>query len=330
MRLAALVESVDHVCCRYRLAAFRAALERAGHSLELHPLPRGLFARFAIGRGLENADLVILQRKLLPAWLVARLRRRVKRLAFDFDDAVWLRDSYSSKGFDDPERLRRFRATVAACDVVIAGNDYLAEQARRWNRNVRVIPTCVDVAKYSVRHTSRDTVQLVWVGSSSTLQGIEQFAPTLSAIGRSVPGTRLKLVCDRFLRIPDLPVDECIWSESTEAAEIASADVGIAQVPDDPWSRGKCGLKVLQYQAAGLPVIANPVGVQGVFARDVATGFIARSTEEWVNAVRRLRDAALRARLGDAGRRQVEAQYSVEAGARLWLEMLSSALQRAA
>ena len=120
-----------------------------------------------------------------------------------------------------------------------------------------------------------------------------------------MPGTRLKLVCDRFAEFPGLPVEQCVWSESTEAAEIASADVGIGWVPDDPWSRGKCGLKVLQYQAAGLPVVANPVGVQAEFVRDGETGFIATTTEEWVAAVRQhAADAALRQRLGMAGGRQ--------------------------
>ena len=94
-------------------------------------------------------------------------------------------------------------------------------------------------------------------------------------------------------------------------------------MPDDPWSRGKCGLKVLQYQAAGLPVIANPVGVQADFVRAGETGFQATTTEQWVNAVRTLAaDAALRQRLGAEGRRRVEAGYSVEAGARLWVDAL--------
>ncbi len=165
---------------------------------------------------------------------------------------------------------------------------------------------------------------LVWVGSSSTLQGLERFAPTLSAIGRAVPGTRLKLVCDRFAEFPGLPVEQCVWSEATEAEEIAASDVGIGWVPDDPWSRGKCGLKVLQYQAAGLPVVANAVGVQADFVRDGETGFQATTTEEWVNAIRALaQDPALRQRLGAAGLRQVEARYSVEVGGRLWVEALA-------
>ena len=327
MRLAALAESESHVCCRYRLTAFRGALASAGHTLDVRALPNTLLGRFALGRDLTSYDAVILQRKLLPRWAVALLRRRVRRLIFDFDDAVWLRDSYSAKGFDDPKRAARFRAAVGACDLVIAGNDYLAAEARKFvpAERVRVIPTCVEVAKYPrASQVATDALRLVWVGSSSTLKGLERFAPTLSAIGRAVPGTRLKLVCDRFAEFPHLTVERCVWDENTEAAEIAAADVGIGWVPDDPWSRGKCGLKVLQYQAAGLPVVANAVGVQADFVRDGETGFCATTTDEWVHAVRMLAaDAALRKRLGDAGRQQVESRYSVTAGGKLWLDVLS-------
>ena len=340
MRLVALAESESHVCCRYRLAAFRPALASAGHTLDIRALPQSFLGRFTLGRDLSSYDAVILQRKLMPRWLVALLRRRVRRLVFDFDDAVWLRDSYSAKGFDDPKRAARFRATVEACDLVVAGNEYLAAEARRFApaARVRVIPTCVETGRYRVAETLRvwerqplperadhpDGLTLVWVGSSSTLKGLERFAPTLSAVGRAVPGTHLKLICDRFAEFPDLTVERCAWNEATEADEIAAADVGIGWVPDDPWSRGKCGLKLLQYQAAGLPVVANPVGVQAVFVRDGETGFRANTPDEWVNAVRMLAaDAALRKRLGAAGRRQVEERYSVEAGGRMWNEAVA-------
>lgn len=326
MHLVALVEAEDHVCCRYRLAAFRPHLTAAGHTLELRAIPRSWVGRLSLGRDLGHADCVILQRKLLPRPVVSLLRRRVRRLVFDFDDAVWLRDSYSSKGFDDPRRSRRFRAVVEASDLVVAGNPFLADEARRWvgSDRVTIVPTCVDVAKYpacSVRGERRvspgpQDTQLVWVGSSSTLRGIERFVPTLSAIGEGVPGTRLKLICDRFIDVPHLPVDRCRWVEATEPAELAAADIGIGWVPDDPWSRGKCALKVLQYQAAGLPVVANPVGVQRDFVTNGETGFQANTTEEWVAAIRRLaHDAGLRRRLGAVGRRRVETGYSVAAGA---------------
>jgi glycosyltransferase involved in cell wall biosynthesis len=327
VRLVALVESEDHVCCRYRLAAFRAPLAQAGHHLDIHPLPLSTFRRLAIGCGLEGAEAVIVQRKLLPRWTVALLRRRVRRLIFDFDDAVWLRDSYASRGFDDSKRAMRFQAIIRACDLVVAGNEFLAAEAARHTSADRivVIPTCVEPANYPVSiHPHRDHPQLVWVGSESTLRGLERFTQTLSAVGRSIPGIRLKLICDRFLRIPDLAVDACIWRQNTEAAEIAAADIGISWVPDDPWSRGKCGLKILQYQAAGLPVIANPVGVHTNMLRDGATGFTAVSTEEWVAAVTHLvSNPELRRQLGMAGRRQVESYYSVMAGTQNWLTALN-------
>jgi hypothetical protein len=215
---------------------------------------------------------------------------------------------------------------VSACDLVVAGNEYLASEAARYTPHERVvvIPTCVEPATYPL-HSLRSGpgVQLVWIGSQSTLRGLERFTQVLSAVGRAVPGTRLKLICDRFIKIPDLPTGECAWSEATEAAEIASADVGISWVPDDPWSRGKCGLKVLQYQAAALPVIANPIGVHTEMVRAEETGFRATTAEQWIAAVTRLStDGALRRRLGQTGRRDVELNYSVAAGSRRWLTAL--------
>ncbi len=139
-----------------------------------------------------------------------------------------------------------------------------------------------------------------------------------------MPGARLKLVSDRFLRLDDLPVIERPWSEATEAAEIAAADVGVSWVPDDLWSRGKCGLKVLQYMAAGLPVVANPVGVQAEMVRHGENGLLARTPAEWVAALRQLAaDADLRRRMGAAGRRLVETEFSVESGAARWVGLLS-------
>ncbi|MGL6094851.1 MAG: glycosyltransferase [Fimbriiglobus sp.] len=324
MRIVGLVESPGHVCGRYRLAAFRPALAAAGHTLDLVTLPKSAFARLRLFRSLRSADVVILQRKLPSRVETALLRRWVRRLVFDFDDAVWLRDSYSAKGFESPRRGRRFRAVAAACDLVVAGNAALAEESRRFSRAVTVVPTCVGPTAYPIaEHSTGNPVRLVWVGSSSTLRGLERFRQTLEAVGAAVPNVRLTLICDRFLTFQNLPVDAVPWAEATEAADIAAADIGIGWVPDDPWSRGKCGLKILQYQAAGLPVVANPVGVQAEFVRDDETGFQAETTEDWVTAIRQLAaDPGLRARLGAAGRAAVEQRYSVEAGGRMWVELL--------
>ncbi len=322
MRLTALVDRPEHVCCRYRFAAFRPLLKRAGHELDLRALPRRWWGRWRLFRELRGATVVV-QRALLPRWQLALLRLSVRHLLFDFDDAVFLRDSYSPKGIRSAGRLARFATLVRACDAVVAGNPFLAEQAARFapRERVHVVPTCVDPNRYLPR--DGNGTRLVWVGSSSTLQGLRAVAPMLEEVGRRVPGLRLDLICDRFLQLRHLPVHPRPWSEAREAEDIAAADVGISWIPDDLWSRGKCGLKVLQYMAAGLPVVANRVGVHPEMVRPGVNGFLPENTEEWVEAIARLAgDEALRRRMGLASRRILEAEYSVAVGAQRWLDLL--------
>jgi glycosyltransferase involved in cell wall biosynthesis len=334
--LIGLVESAGHVCARYRLDAFRPLLREAGHTLELRPLPRRWWDWLRLGKRLGPAGAVVLQRRLLPAWQLRLLRRAARVLVYDFDDAVFLRDSYSRRGLHSPRRLRRFAATVRAADLVVAGNAFLAGQAAAWTdpKKVCVIPTCVDPTGYPLApHIGAGTgVELVWIGSASTLRGLEAVRPLLETVGRRLPGLRLKLVCDRFLELGHLAVVPCPWTQEGEAAALAAADIGISWVPDDVWSRGKCGLKVLQYMAAGLPVVANSVGVQAEMVRHGETGLVADTPGEWVAAVGTLaRDPLLRRCMGRAGRRRVEAEYGVAAGAARWRALLDgSRLVRAA
>src|SRR5262249_42751297 len=154
------------------------------------------------------------------------------------------RDSYASHGQYSYLRRRRFAAMMRAADAVVAGNAFLSVQATRWAApdKVHVIPTCIDPERYGQAKHKRqgDGVQLVWVGSSSTLRGLELVRPLLEEIGQRCPGLRLKLICDRFLKLGRLAVLPCAWSSATETAEIADADIGISWLPDDTWSRGKC------------------------------------------------------------------------------------------
>ena len=252
---------------------------------------------------------MILQRKLLPRWQLRILRRSARRLVFDFDDAVLFRDSNDPRGPEDDRRRCRFAAMMAAADAVVAGNDFLADCALRAGarvEDVHVIPTCVEPAGYPVaRQEPIDgSLELVWIGSSGTLKGLEQPAAVWRAVAAAVPGVRLRVICDRFPRDFPIPVVAVPWDESDEARQLATGQVGVSWLPDDLWSRGKCGLKVLQYQAAGLPVVANPVGCQVEMIRPEVNGFLAASPDEWAAAVRRLADdAALRRRMGQAARR---------------------------
>ena len=335
MRITALVESRDHVCCRYRLASYQPFLEAAGHQLDFRPRPKSFWSRLHLGRLVEDADAVILQRRLLPQWQLYLLRSNARRLFFDFDDAVFHNDSYSAKGTESPGKMSAFVAMCATADLLMPGNRFLRKQTARWAEPERIhlLPTCLDPARYPLADHARAgrDVQLVWIGSSVTLKGLEQVQPLLDSVGAHCPGTVLKVICNRFPRFKALPVVPCPWSSGSEAAELAAADIGISWIPDDPWSMGKCGLKLLQYMAAGLPVVANPVGVQQEIVRHGETGFLVETAAEWIEAIDWLvRDPELRRRLGQAGRKRVEEEFSLQRGAARLLQVLSAHRVRSA
>ncbi len=326
MRIIAFVKGLNHVCCRYRLAAYRPFLERDGHQLELRTWPRDWWSRLWLRRQIGRSDMIVLQRRLPGARQLAVLRDAAEFLIYDFDDAVFMRDSFTPGGPHCAGRAEGFARTIRAAHAVIAGNSFLQEQAALWTdpARIHVMPTLLDPSRYVLaEHTRRHNVQLVWIGSASTLRGLNCIKPQLEQWGRCRPDLYLKIICDRFLHLEHLRVLGTRWSETSEARELADADIGISWLPNDLWSQGKCGLKVLQYMAAGLPVIASPVGFQKSLVRHGETGYLAETPEEWQTAIERLAgDPELRRTMGRAGRALVEANYHIGLGARRWTSLL--------
>jgi glycosyltransferase involved in cell wall biosynthesis len=189
------------------------------------------------------------------------------------------------------------------------------------------MPTCVNPAKYELARHSRRTpdARLIWIGQSSTLETLGIAGGQLGAIAERLPDMEFRQICNRSASFAALNVVFRPWSLDTETAELAEGDIGIAFMPDDSWSLGKCGLKVLQYMAAGLPVVANPVGVHREMIVHGETGFLAATPREWAEAVDRLAaQPELRAKLGAAGRQLVEKRYSTS----VWAPQFARAVAR--
>jgi glycosyltransferase involved in cell wall biosynthesis len=259
---------------------------------------------------------VILQRKLLPCWQLALLRRRAKRLIFDFDDAIEGRDSYARKGPKSWQRLLHFWTTLQLADAVIAGNPYLEGRARSFVPAQRVvrIPTCVAPERYRLApHERRGAAaRLVWIGQRSTIQSLDLLRPHLAAAASRLPGLELRIISDTAPDLPGVKVVLRPWSFQTEVEDLAQGDIGITFLPDDAWSQGKCGLRVLQFMAAGLPVVANPVAMNRQMVIPGHTGLLADTPERWAAAIEQLAaDPSRRSQMGAAGRRLVEQEYSV-------------------
>ncbi len=331
MRMLALVEGTDHVCYRYRIRAFEPALRRHGWTIDTVALDRRSWSRRKQLQRAADYDVVVLQRRLLPLWQLAILRRNARRLIYDIDDAVFMRDSYAAKGPSSRKRLAYFWATIYCSDAILVGNPYLWQQTASFVDREKVVlfPTCVDPDSYTpAEHiASTAATRLVWIGQQSTLPCLTLAADALREATRRTPKLELAVICDGYPEVSGVRVERCRWSSATEAAELARADIGMSWLPDDPWSRGKCGLKVLQYMAAGLPVVANPVGMNRTMIEHGRTGFLAETPSEWAEAIGRLSDdVALRSQMGAAARRRICESYSVPA----WEEPFARLVQQVA
>ena len=301
------------------------------------PAPRvdiALRARSRLRRTLrENADwqvsLVQRQVDLFPTLGLERLAARGRRLVLDVDDAIWLDRSREARGHalaalkGTPRKLRWL---AGHANVVIAGNELLAEWLSRYSRDVVVIPSLVDHREIPTRrHEQRDTVVLGWIGSRSTAASLSQLRVALSRLASQSGEVALELltVGGRAPEVPGIRVRSEPWSESREAEFLREVDIGLMPLPNDSWTRGKCAYKALQYMAAGIPVVADDVGVSAKVIGHEQAGLIAHDDDEWARSLATLvEDPELRTRLGSKGRQQVEEGYSVERWAPRLAEVL--------
>lgn len=249
-------------------------------------------------------DAVLLQREMLSSF--ATLERFTGRSRiFDVDDAIHL-----LRGGTFARRIAQ------GCDQVIAGNDYLAEWYGQWNRRVTVLPTAIDTERYVPAPRGEDgTVRIGWIGTSGNFPYLQAIEPALERAMAERPDLHLLVMADRAPHLPRLDparVRFQPWSEAGEVAALQAMDVGIMPLPDDPWTRGKCSFKMLQYMACGMPVVVSPTGMNAQVLAGGEIGFGPAGSDQWTEALLALADSAeLRHRMGGEGRRLAESTYSV-------------------
>lgn len=299
---------------RHRLAPVAAELERRGWRCELVELSGGRYLRRLTERAeeLAAADLLVLAKVKLAFGEERLLARLANRIAFDLDDAMYLRQRKRLGA--PPEvsciRLARFSRTLGICHLVTAGNQRLAHVAGRFGPRVEIVPTSVEIGE-APPSPPRDGRTLVWIGLDRNLVYLDLVRPALARLARRLPDLRLRIVCDTWPDWDDVPVERVEWSTEIEAEALATADVGLMPLTDDPWTRGKCSFKLLQYMAAGLPSVASPVGTNRDVVLHGHTGFQARTEDDWYDSLRRLLDSPeLRTSMGRAGFAHARRHYA--------------------
>jgi glycosyltransferase involved in cell wall biosynthesis len=355
---------VEAAGCRFRIAQFIPYLHSVGIDVTLrslftadffhlvykpgHYLRKALtFAELSVRRldSLRDAaefDALLIYREIFPIGpaVIERLLSMPGRppVVFDFDDAIFLPSVSDANRFIGALKQPGKVATIIRCsDRVIAGNQYLASYARRFNQAVTVIPTCVDTTKFVPSTEAFSTNGAVpprepivgWIGSPTTAPYVRTLGNVFRRVRAEHPFALRVSGTGEPLEVPGVSTDNPMWTLDGEVELFNTCDVGVYPLLDDEWSRGKCGFKAIEFMACGVPVVAAAVGVNREIIEDGVNGFLASTEDEWVEKIGRLlADRELRRRFGSAGRRTVEQRYSLAIHAPVLAATLREVVER--
>ena len=322
MKVFFLIQGFNVAASRYRVLHYFPYFEEKGIETDAAEFPRGLTGWKALLPKLKGADVLFVQRKRLPLYLLLMLKRMNKKIVFDFDDAIMFKNSLSA----DPYSLRRrmsFKRMLKFTDLVIAGNEFLKNEAEKYHGRVSVLPTPIDERRYRAKKyeqsgqagsDDKTPVTIGWIGDHGSIHYVESYKDVWEALGRKYGASvSLSIICDTFIETRDIETRKVQWTYDSEIDSLVELDIGVMPLFDDLWSKGKCGYKIIQYLGVGVPAVCTPVGINRDVVEDGINGFWAQSKEEWAEKLSTLiEDRELRARMGKAGRKEILDHYTVQ------------------
>jgi glycosyltransferase involved in cell wall biosynthesis len=308
---------------------------KAGNSAsKFIAIAKGFARRYKALFSLSQYDFVFIHREAAPLgppifeWIIAKLLN--KKIIYDFDDAIWMTDRATESLALKILKWRNKVSFICRWSYrVSCGNYYLCQYASQFASQVFYNPTTIDTENLhypsSLHKSSKATLVIGWTGSHSTLKYLKGIEGALQNIEQQFPDLKFMVIADHP---PDLKLKNLVftrWTESDEIYQLRKFDIGVMPLPDDEWSRGKCGFKALQYMALGIPTVASPVGVNLTIIQPGENGFLASTPSEWESYLKRLiLDQELRTTIGRHAREKVERLYSVRSNAERFLRLFDS------
>lgn len=325
-------------CCfrPFMSSAFYKIVYQPGHFwLKTYHFIISVFNRLLDLSRIKKYDLVFVQREAFPfgppvfEWIVANILR--KPLVYDFDDAIFLiQRSEVNRAISFLKNPGKVARIISLSQQVIVGNDYLKEYAKRFNKNVTIIPTPIDSEKYKPFISPKENRIVVgWIGSHSTAIYLLELKEVFQKLKKEDLDLVIRLIGAEKYK-DQLPGTECrAWRLEDEIAELSSFDIGLMPMPDNPWTKGKCAFKLLLYMSMGIPAICSPVGMNREIIRDGENGFLTFSPEEWFEKIQILvKNSDLRKKMGLQGRKTVEKKYDLKLWTQVFIEALKKTVKR--
>lgn len=304
MKLLILTNNPDRSSFKDRIGVYLDILKANGIDCEIATLPSFFLKRRILYKHAQKFDAVFLHKKGLNFFDAGWLKKYAKKIIYNFDDAVMYSDKTPEK--DSLTHFLPWQRSVKLADMVLVGSRYLAEHALKFNGNVEILPLGLRVNFYNVAAPAKmdDKMRLVWIGSESTLMYLEQIKPVIEAVGLRFSNVVLRIIGDTFFDMPNMQVEKLQWSMQTRALGLVESNIGLAPLPSNRFTEGKCSFKVLEYSASGIPVVASPVGTNSLYVRDGITGFLATDMQQWIDRISQLiENPQLRETMGEQGRK---------------------------
>ena len=230
-------------------------------------------------------DIVFLQRKLVPIPYFFILRFLAKKIIYDFDDAIFL----NSNGDLSKKRYKRFKYICEKSDLIFSGNQYLQSFAKKINSQTFILPTCLNTKAYQVKvNKSKEFIDLVWVGHKSTVKYLLAVIPNLEKVNEKIKKLRIINVSNVALSSKKIKIKNIPWNEMSQYKHIKSAWLGLAPLDDSNWSKGKCAFKILQYSAAGIPILSSNIGVNSKLISHYKNGYLIKKDSDWEKYILKL------------------------------------------
>jgi glycosyltransferase involved in cell wall biosynthesis len=310
-------------------AAWQILYEKGSALKKILAVCKGFLKRLKIVlSGASGYSHVFIHREAAPLgppvieWLLAKVLR--KKIIYDFDDAIWIPNTSKENGF--AAWFKAFWKVKYICRwsyKVAAGNQFLCDYARHYNNSVVLLPTCVDIINRYNKLKDHQTGQITigWTGSHSTMHYLDEILPLLKKIVDEF-GVKVMIISNKEpqFQLPNLRFKK--WSEASEIEDLLEFSIGIMPLKKDAWSEGKCGFKLIQYSALGIPAVSSPVGVNKNVVEQGVTGFLGETEDEWYRALQKLiKDVSLREEMGIRGKEKIATQFSVQANAGIFLDL---------
>ncbi len=317
------------------MAMWRVLYEPGHLPAKAWGLLKGYARRLYQLRLITQYDTVFIHMWVMPlGGTLAELlvRRLAKRLIYDVEDNIVSARPPAVGRIRQllgplVDRTRKVRLLIARADEVIVASPFLVEPYRTIARGkVHLIPPSLDTERICPTPSGEGMNSppvIGWTGTFSSRIYLDLLGDVFRRLRQRVE-FRLRVIGNFDYDLPGVDVDVVRWSASREAADLQSLDIGVYPLLDDPWTRGKAGLKIIQYQAAGLPCVASDVPLSRDQLRDGETGFLASDDDQWLDRLERLlRDPQLRREMGEAARRDAVANYSTTAISGLYRAILA-------